>query len=131
MLKIQEHTKAPTPPKPCDVFDLICSTSTGGIIAIMLGRLRMPVQEAKDQYCVLSEITFRHPKQGFGKVRDQYSATVLEKAMKETIAKYSSRTTSPGTSDPELKLLEGTQDEVGCKVLDRLLAAEHFVADLS
>ena len=27
--------------KPCDVFDLICGTSTGGLIAIMLGRLQM------------------------------------------------------------------------------------------
>jgi patatin-like phospholipase/acyl hydrolase len=27
--------------KPCDVFDLICGTSTGGLIAIMLGLLRM------------------------------------------------------------------------------------------
>lgn len=27
--------------EPCDVFDLICGTSTGGLIAIMLGRLKM------------------------------------------------------------------------------------------
>jgi patatin-like phospholipase/acyl hydrolase len=27
--------------RPCDVFDLICGTSTGGLIAIMLGRLKM------------------------------------------------------------------------------------------
>ena len=27
--------------RPCDVFDLICGTSTGGLIAIMLGRLEM------------------------------------------------------------------------------------------
>jgi patatin-like phospholipase/acyl hydrolase len=26
--------------RPCDYFDLICGTSTGGLIAIMLGRLR-------------------------------------------------------------------------------------------
>jgi patatin-like phospholipase/acyl hydrolase len=30
-----------TPPQPCECFDLICGTSTGGLIAIMLGRLRM------------------------------------------------------------------------------------------
>lgn len=26
--------------RPCDFFDIICGTSTGGLIAIMLGRLR-------------------------------------------------------------------------------------------
>lgn len=26
--------------RPCEYFDLICGTSTGGLIAIMLGRLR-------------------------------------------------------------------------------------------
>lgn len=27
--------------RPSDVFDLICGTSTGGLIALMLGRLQM------------------------------------------------------------------------------------------
>jgi patatin-like phospholipase/acyl hydrolase len=27
--------------RPCDFFDLICGTSTGGLIALMLGRLQM------------------------------------------------------------------------------------------
>lgn len=29
------------PLRPCDVFDLICGTGTGGLIALMLGRLEM------------------------------------------------------------------------------------------
>jgi patatin-like phospholipase/acyl hydrolase len=40
--------------RPCDVFDLICGTGTGGLIALMLGRL--------DMVCViiqpLSNITY-------------------------------------------------------------------------
>jgi patatin-like phospholipase/acyl hydrolase len=27
--------------RPCDAFDLICGTNTGGLIALMLGRLEM------------------------------------------------------------------------------------------
>lgn len=29
------------PCRPCEFFDLICGTSTGGLTALMLGRLRM------------------------------------------------------------------------------------------
>src|SRR5271170_588332 len=43
-LKLIEEFKPlePIPPiRPCQIFDLICGTSTGGLIAIMLGRLEM------------------------------------------------------------------------------------------
>jgi patatin-like phospholipase/acyl hydrolase len=30
-------------PRPCQVFDMICGTSTGGLIALMLGRLEMVI----------------------------------------------------------------------------------------
>ncbi|KAL9622655.1 MAG: hypothetical protein Q9160_002965 [Pyrenula sp. 1 TL-2023] len=116
MLKIQEQRNATSPPKPCDVFDLICGTSTGGVIALMLGRLRMSVQEVREQYCAITEEVFGRRKTGFGKARDQFSAKTMEDVMKETIAQYSSRMTASGMGDPELKLLEGSQDAVGCKM---------------
>lgn len=37
-------------PKPCDVFDLIAGTSTGGLIAVMLGRLHMTIDECLQEY---------------------------------------------------------------------------------
>lgn len=37
-------------PKPCDVFDLIVGTSTGGTIAVMLGRLHMTIDECIGKY---------------------------------------------------------------------------------
>jgi hypothetical protein len=63
------------PPKPCAVFDIIAGTSTGGLIAIMLGRLvsivgsfvvrsltyhvqEMDVETAINAYCELSKTAF-------------------------------------------------------------------------
>jgi len=41
MEEIGRRTKAAETPLPCECFDLIGGTSTGGLIAIMLGRLGM------------------------------------------------------------------------------------------
>jgi len=41
MERIGEMTNASDTPKPCECFDLICDTSRGGLIAIILGCLRM------------------------------------------------------------------------------------------
>ncbi|KAF8603705.1 FabD/lysophospholipase-like protein, partial [Ceratobasidium sp. AG-I] len=43
---------------PADFFDLIIGTSTGGIMAIMLGRLRMTVDECLERYQQLSSRVF-------------------------------------------------------------------------
>lgn len=45
-------------PRPCDVFDLIVGTSTGGLIAVMLGRLHMTVDECIEQYELLGSRVF-------------------------------------------------------------------------
>ncbi|CAH0028350.1 unnamed protein product [Clonostachys rhizophaga] len=44
--------------KPCEVFDLIGGTSTGGLIATMLGRLNMDVDECIKAYSVLASEVF-------------------------------------------------------------------------
>jgi hypothetical protein len=41
MEEIRKKTGEPKAPRPCEYFDLIGGTSTGGLIAIMLGRLGM------------------------------------------------------------------------------------------
>lgn len=48
--------------KPCDYFDMIGGTSTGGLIAIMLGRLEMTVEECIRAYKELSQAVFQDPK---------------------------------------------------------------------
>lgn len=46
---------------PCHYFDCIAGTSTGGLIAIMLGRLRMSVDQTIKAYRDLSENILRSP----------------------------------------------------------------------
>jgi patatin-like phospholipase/acyl hydrolase len=47
-----------SPPKPCEYFDMIGGTSTGGLIAIMLGRLRMTIDDCIDAYTSLLDKVF-------------------------------------------------------------------------
>ncbi|KAG8908731.1 hypothetical protein FRB99_002969 [Tulasnella sp. 403] len=44
--------------RPCDYFDLIGGTSTGGLIAIMLGRLRMTIPQCIRAYRELAQAVF-------------------------------------------------------------------------
>ncbi|KIM32458.1 hypothetical protein M408DRAFT_62927, partial [Serendipita vermifera MAFF 305830] len=44
---------------PCDYFDLMGGSDTGGLIAIMLSRLRMPVEEALDEFALICEKVYQ------------------------------------------------------------------------
>ena len=104
MLKIQKHKALPTPPKPCDIFDLICGTSTGGIVALLLGRLRLTVKEAIDIYCHVSNEVFGKPKAKGHFSEGKFQATGLEGVMKRTIEKFGEPKHRNGKADPEMKL---------------------------
>ncbi|KAK0187030.1 acyl transferase/acyl hydrolase/lysophospholipase [Armillaria mellea] len=58
MKHVQTHKNLPNTPKPCEYFDLIGGTSTGGLIAIMLGRLKMSTMEALEKYTQISRMVF-------------------------------------------------------------------------
>lgn len=80
-----------TPLKPSDYFDLIGGTSTGGIIAILLSRLRLDCKQCISIYTKLAEQIFKHDKsiKLFGtKVptgSTRFSGAVLERAIKSAL----------------------------------------------
>ncbi|KAF1979700.1 FabD/lysophospholipase-like protein [Bimuria novae-zelandiae CBS 107.79] len=80
-----------TPLRPCDYFDLIGGTSTGGIIAILLSRLRLDCKECLGIYTKLAEQIFKHDRSitVFGtKIptgANRFSGAVLENAIKQAL----------------------------------------------
>lgn len=77
-------------PKPCDYFDLIAGTGTGGLIAIMLGRLRMNLVECMDVYVRMTRKVFETDKTiaGIPYRSTLFKASKLEDAIKECVREY-------------------------------------------
>jgi hypothetical protein len=86
MEKIRDAQHLDETPKPCEMFDFIGGTSTGGIIAIMLGRLGMSVDECIRAYDRVGEAAFT-PKSGLrlASPKGAFSAKALEAAIKEVV----------------------------------------------
>jgi patatin-like phospholipase/acyl hydrolase len=77
-----------SPPKPCDYFDMIGGTSTGGLIAIMLGRLKMKIDECINAYTSLSDKIFEkkaHRAKINGKLQGRFDSAGLERAVKQIL----------------------------------------------
>ncbi|ORY07783.1 phospholipase [Clohesyomyces aquaticus] len=97
------------PPKPCDFFDLIGGTSTGGLLAIMLGRLKLDIQTCINVYLKLSEDAFQPSRskmnwlgksKDFATVKGRFSSDKLTTCIKQVIEEY-------GKLDKEAPLFEG------------------------
>jgi hypothetical protein len=77
-------------PKPCEHFDLICGTGTGGLIAIMLGRLRLNIETCKAVYVDMTKKVFETDKTLVGiPIRSTlFKASKLEEAIKECVREH-------------------------------------------
>ncbi|KAJ5243803.1 hypothetical protein N7489_003899 [Penicillium chrysogenum] len=90
MEKIRDAEGLDHVPRPCDHFDLIGGTSTGGIIAIMLGRLRMTVDECIRAYRQVAQQAFSLKRTSIfpAPPTGAFSAKALENAMKQIVREY-------------------------------------------
>ena len=81
--------ETPKEVEPQDVFDFVAGTSTGGLIAIMLGKLRMNPQECIQAYKSLSKEIFgkKHTvgRITHGLAKTRYSGSRLEKCIRRLI----------------------------------------------
>ena len=58
MDQVQKRLGLPREPRPCDYFDLIGGTSTGGLIALMIGRFGMTASQCLAEYTILAKGIF-------------------------------------------------------------------------
>ncbi|KAI8625531.1 FabD/lysophospholipase-like protein [Xylariaceae sp. FL1651] len=75
-------------PLPCNYFDFVIGTSTGGLIAIMLGRLRMSVDQCIEQYWKLANKIFVPHKRRF---IQHYSRRKIKEAAEEVVKQFCRR----------------------------------------
>ncbi|PHH70274.1 hypothetical protein CDD80_6119 [Ophiocordyceps camponoti-rufipedis] len=77
-------------PKPCDHFDLIVGTGTGGLIAIMLGRLRLDLETCKELYVRMTRMVFQTDKTiaGIPYRSTLFKASRLEDAIKQCVREH-------------------------------------------
>ncbi|GAB7351737.1 hypothetical protein MBLNU459_g2321t1 [Dothideomycetes sp. NU459] len=108
--KLMEQIDPDDPPRPCDYFDMIGGTSTGGLIAIMLGRLRMTVQQCIDEYTALSRQVFvrktKWPVNLKLNIQERFDSETLAAKIREVSARHT------GESESLLR----NDDPYACKV---------------
>ncbi|KAJ0121219.1 hypothetical protein J7T55_008382 [Diaporthe amygdali] len=82
MKTVQQKGNLASLPKPCDYFHLFGGTSTGGLVAIMLGRLEMGTQEALEAYDNFASAIFSKRRLS---ITEKYKAKALEKTVKKLV----------------------------------------------
>ena len=95
MYKTYNETEGKPPkreqiPKPCEYFDLIAGTGTGGLIAIMLGRLRLDLETCKEVYVRMTKKVFETDKTiaGIPYRSTLFKASKLEEAIRECVREH-------------------------------------------
>lgn len=105
--------------RPCEVFDLVCGTSTGGLIAILLGRLGLECDTAIDEYKLLAK-TLSGPEERIfwanfltspDPIVETHEAKAFERALEKLVAKYG------GLQDLPISTVQNLPTQQSTKVL--------------
>ncbi|KAI1170459.1 phospholipase [Nemania sp. FL0916] len=83
MERVKKDLNMTDDPLPADFFDVIGGTSTGGLIALLLGRLRLSVPEARKVCLAIGQEVFSIPHRGLS--RAKFDGAKLEQQMKKAI----------------------------------------------
>ncbi|KIJ49325.1 hypothetical protein M422DRAFT_246416 [Sphaerobolus stellatus SS14] len=100
MKRLKQRENLDEMPKPSDYFHLIGGSGTGGIIALLLGRLKLTAEDALKEYIFLLEQIFHQSNRIsrlITKEGGSYKALTMEVAMKHLIAR-----SGQGSSQEEL-----------------------------
>ena len=104
--QLMESIDSNSPPKPCDYFDMIGGTSTGGLIALMLGRMRLTVDECIAAYQQLSPKIFTkiHHRINLssGETQGRFDHKALEDGVKKLLVTYNRSAEALLKDPPEL-----------------------------
>ncbi|CAE6418092.1 unnamed protein product [Rhizoctonia solani] len=108
-------------PQPWEYFDLIAGSGTGAISAIMLGRLRMNIDDVISTYIKLMSNVFSG-KKFLANGPAAYSTTKLEQELKEIVRK--------ATGDEDERMMEENSGEFKCRVVIYAMHAHNMNASL-
>ncbi|KAL1761367.1 acyl transferase/acyl hydrolase/lysophospholipase [Schizophyllum commune] len=81
--RIQQISCLQALPLPCEYFDIIAGSGTGGLIAILLGRLRLSIEHAIECYTRIVNHVFAQFKQD-----GSFKTTALDKVLKEIAHRF-------------------------------------------
>ncbi|KAK0216714.1 acyl transferase/acyl hydrolase/lysophospholipase [Armillaria nabsnona] len=85
MKRVKEKKQLTEVPKPCEYFHLIGGSGTGGLNAIMLGRLKMSAEDALCNYKKLAATVFSPDNRKRVYKDDKFKVSTLEEEIKEIV----------------------------------------------
>ncbi|EIW77896.1 FabD lysophospholipase-like protein [Coniophora puteana RWD-64-598 SS2] len=120
MQRIQAKDNLPTTPEPHTYFDMIGGTGTGGLTALLLGRLRMPIDEAIKAYDDLNHRVFVGAKKPTGSDEASRSEAFIKFIQELCMKKLGIR---------DARMMEDASDVNACKVFICSRLAENMNAE--